>query len=326
MKKLTDVLNSKYPIICGPMAWTSMSSLVGAVTNAGGFGVLGVGFAPNEIVAETIKKTQAITDGDFAINVTILPGMDDNIERVTKIALDNGIRYIYADNAEGLNKDQTKKWFDNWHEKNMIVITKIATVAEAKIVDEAGADVIIAKGREGGGHMTKESTITLVPQVVDMVKNGLVVASGGIADGRGYAAAMAMGAVGIEMGTVFMAATEGDTHENVKNAVVNAIDGDVVETGETTGAPCWQLSNDLSDKMLKVEQEHKPAEAGKIIADISTSSLKAASIDGDVNENGAVMAGQVVPLVKEIKSCHDILEDVYTQGNKIIENLSLVHA
>lgn len=324
MEKLTDILNSKYPIICGPMAWTSMSALVGAVTNAGGFGVLGVGFAPNEVIKQQIEETKAMTDGKFAINVTLSKAADENIERITEIAEDNNIQYIYADNFEGLDRDFTRKWFDCWHSKGMIILTKVATVKEASIADECEADVIIAKGREGGGHMSIEGTLALVPQVVDATSHGVVVASGGIADGRGFAAALALGAVGVEMGTVFMAATEGGIHKNVKQAVINAADGDVVTTGASTGGPCWQLHNDLSDRLNTIERENKRSTAAPLVAKAAASSLRIASVEGEINEKGAVMAGQVVPLVKSIRPVKDILESVYNDGNQVIHNLKAI--
>lgn len=322
MRKLTDVLKSQYPIICGPMAWTSMSGLVSAVTNAGGFGVLGVGFAPTEVVETQIKETKALTDGAFAINVTLVPGAEENLERITEIAVENQLGYIYADNMDGLNDALTQKWFDRWHQAGITILTKVSTVGEAKIADHCGADIIIAKGREGGGHMSLEGTLPLVPQVVDAVENALVVASGGIADGRGYAAARALGAVGVEMGTAFMAASEGDVHENVKNAVVLANDTDVVETGRSTGAPCWQLKNQLSDRLTKLEDDHSRADAAKLVMAESRSSLRIASVDGEIHDQGAVMSGQDVALVKAIKPVKDILTDVYHEGNQIIADLT----
>jgi len=324
VKKLTDILKSKYPIICGPMAWTSMAPLVGAVTNAGGFGVLGVGFAPNDVVEKQIEETRALTTGEFAINVTLSRAADENIERITEIAEENQIRYIYADNFEGLDRDFTKKWFDRWHAKGIVVLTKVATVQEAVIADACAADVIIAKGREGGGHMTLEGTLPLVPQVVDVTKHAVVVASGGIADGRGFAAAIALGAVGVEMGTVFMAAKEGGVHENVKQAVIQAVDGTVVTTGASTGGPCWQLQNKLSDKLNQIERENKLSVAAPLVAKEATSSLRIASVEGEIKEKGAVMAGQVVPMVTAIRPVKDILEGVYQDGKQVIQNLQAV--
>lgn len=321
MKKSTNILKSQYPIICGPMAWTSMSALVGAVTNAGGFGVLGVGFAPNDVVKQQIEATRALTAGEFAINVTLSRAADENIERITELAAANHLQYIYADNFEGLDRDFTQKWFDRWHAQGMTVLTKVATVQEAVIADACAADVIIAKGREGGGHMTTEGTLALVPQVVDATHHALVVASGGIADGRGFAAARALGAVGVEMGTAFMAATEGDIHENVKRAVIQAVDGDVVTTGASTGGPCWQLQNHLSDRLNQIERDHKMSDAAPLVAQAAASSLRIASTEGEIDEKGAVMAGQVVPLVKTIRPVKEILATVYDDGQQILQRL-----
>ncbi|MFC6260611.1 NAD(P)H-dependent flavin oxidoreductase [Levilactobacillus fujinensis] len=318
MKSLQETLHIKYPIISGPMAWTSMAPLVGAVSNAGGFGVLGVGFSPSEVVAHEIEATQQLTDKPFAINVTIFPEVEENLERVTAIAAREGVGYIYADNGAGLERDFTQKWFDKWHALGMTVLTKVMTSNEAQVADDCGADVIIAKGWEGGGHISLEGTMALLPQVMDVVKHALVVASGGIADGRGYAAARMFGCAGIEMGTRFMAATEGSTHENVKRAVVAAQDGDVVMTGASTGAPCWQLKNQLSDQMAAIERADKPSVAAEKLQTIAVSSLRQASEKGNVTDRGAVMAGQVVPLVKQVEPVAQILEETYRDGIRIL--------
>jgi len=317
---LTDILNIKYPIICGPMAWTSMAPLVGAVSNAGGLGVLGVGFSPNDVVEQQIKETKKLTDHPFAINVAkLVTSSDENLKRITEIAVENGVKCIYADSLSGLDQQFIKKWFDKWHEMNMTVISKVMSAKEAQASDESGADVIIAKGLEGGGHMSHDGmldvgTLALVPQVVDVVKHATVVASGGIVDGSGYAAARVLGASGIEMGTAFLAAKEGGFSENVKKAVVEASADNIVMTGYATGAPCWQIKNQLSAKMNQVEQDLALSTAAPKVIKLSSGSLRKASQEGDTVEQGAVMAGQAVTLVKQIQTAANIMADVYENG------------
>ncbi|HAT55030.1 MAG TPA: hypothetical protein DCW31_07315 [Lactobacillus sp.] len=320
MEKLKAVLGTKYPIIVGPMAWISTAPLVAAVANAGALGVLGVGFAPNNVVLDQIQHTKLPTDKPFAINVTISRQAESNLERVTEIAINNKIQFIYADNFEGLDKNLTQKWFSKWHRNGIKVITKVSTAEEAAIADQCDADVIIAKGWEGGGHMTKVGTMALLPTVVDATKKAVVVASGGIADGRGYAAARMLGASGIEMGTAFLPVLEGDFHSNAKKAVLSATTENLVMTGYSTGAPCWQIQNNLSERLNTIERENSPVQAASKVANLASGSIRVAAQEGDTQNKGAVMPGQVVTLVTKEKSVAQTLEDVYNQGIKILKS------
>lgn len=216
------------------MAWTSTAPLVAAVSNAGALGVLGVGFASYEFVAEQIEATQKLTDKPYAINVYL--GNDKELlEKITRVVEAEQVPIVYADILRGLDYDQAKHYFDLWHAANAKVIIKASDIQDAITADKAGADVIIVKGWEGGGHTTYEATTVLVPQAADVIKAPLV-ASGGIADGRGMAAAIALGAEAIEMGTVFLAATETLVHPNVKNAVINPAYADCYHRGMYRGA------------------------------------------------------------------------------------------
>lgn len=187
----------------------------------------------------------------------------------------------------------------------------------AVIADEAGADVIVAKGREGGGRISLIGTIALVPEVVDVVKHAAVAASGGITDGRGFAAARVLGATGVEMGSAFLVASEGNIHQNVKDAVVNAKTEDLVETGHGTYAPCWQISNHLSDKLIGIEQQYAPKDAIPKIEMVAANSLRLANEEGNVTD-GAVMPGQGVSLIKQIRPAAEILQTVYDEGMAIL--------
>lgn len=316
--RVCNVLGIEKPIICGPMAWTSTAPLVAAVSNAGALGVLGVGFAPYEFVAEQIEATKKLTDKPYAINVYL--GNDKELlEKITKVVGAEQVPIVYADTLLGLDYDQAKHYFDRWHGNNAKVIVKASDIQDAITADKAGADVVIVKGWEGGGHTTYEATTVLVPQAADVVKAPLV-ASGGIADGRGMAAAIALGAEAIEMGTVFLAATETMVHPNVKDAVVNSGDMQTVITGECTGEPCRQFKNVLSEKLVRIEEEHTKAEAADLFRGVAESSLKKAMAEGDM-ENGAVMAGQIAPLIKKIRPCAEIIDTVLAECKEVLAKM-----
>ena len=229
MNRVCEILNIEKPVIQGPMAWISTAPLVAAVSNAGGLGVLGVGFAPEPFIREQIAETRKLTDKPFGMNVIMIP---PNLEHVTKIVLDEKPPVMYADTIAGLDLELCKKYFDIWHSVGCKIVVKASFIDDARIAAEAGADVMIVKGWEGGGHVTFEATTVLVPQAVDLLDIP-VVASGGIADGRGVAAGIAMGAEGFEMGTAFMAAAETTVHPNVKKEIFRRIQR-IKEKGEAS--------------------------------------------------------------------------------------------
>lgn len=312
-KSICNLLGIQYPIIQGAMAWTSLSPLVAAVSEAGGLGVLGVGFAPVDVVKSEIKKTKALTNKPFAINVFL----DDEtiLDRVTEIAIEENVSTIYADTLEDIDFDFAKKYVTRWHDAGMKCLIKIMTLKDAIVADRAGADAIIVKGWEAGGHVACESTLVLTPQVVDAVQCP-VIAGGGIFDGRGIAAVYALGAVGIELGTAFLLAEECPIHLNAKQAVINAGDMSTVVTGLCTDEPSRQIANALSDQLLKVEASHPKEEAAKLLKEICGGSLRKGMVEGDM-ENGAVMVGQNVTAFKEIRSAKNIIEDFVQQANAL---------
>ncbi len=316
MNRFCEIFNVEKPIICGPMAWISTAPLVGAVSNAGGLGILGVGFATTEFVEQQIKETREITDKPFGINVVMIPEM---LDHVTAIVQKEKPPVVYADTLLGLDYDMCKKYFDLWHEAGAKIIVKASVIADAVVAEKAGVDAVVVKGWEGGGHITFEASTVLIPQAADLLSIP-VIGSGGIADGRGMAAAIALGAEAIEMGTVFMAAEETTIHPNAKQAVVDAQDFESVVTGTCTGEPCRQIKNALSDKMLELEANYSYEEAKEKLQDIATSSLKNAMMNGDT-ENGAVMAGQIAPLIKEIKPAQQIIDETLEGCKKTIQQM-----
>lgn len=316
MNRVCEILGIEKPVIQGPMAWISTAPLVAAVSNAGGLGILGVGFAPEGFIREQIAETRKLTDRPFGMNVIMIP---ENLEHVTKIVTEMKPPVMYADTIAGLDIDLCKKYFDIWHKAGCRIIVKASFIADAVIAEKAGADVMIVKGWEGGGHVTFEATTVLVPQAADLMKIP-VVASGGLADGRGIAAAIAMGAEGFEMGTAFMAASETRVHPNVKEAVLAAGDMDTVITGYSTDEPCRQIKNRLSEELTAIEAENTKEEAAKLLRPVAESSLKKAMMDGDM-EQGAVMAGQAAALVKEIRPAFEIIDGAIAQAQKILSGM-----
>jgi enoyl-[acyl-carrier protein] reductase II len=309
MNRVCEVLGIEKPVIQGPMAWISTAPLVAAVSNAGGLGVLGVGFAPDEFLIAQVEETRKLTDKPFGINTVMIP---ENLDRLTGIIGTLKPPVVYADTILGLDVELCKKYFPQWHSFGCKIIVKASVIADALAAEEGGADVVIVKGWEGGGHTTIEATTVLVPQAADLLKVP-VVASGGIADGRGMAAAIALGADGIEMGTIFMAATETTVHPNVAKSIIEAEDMSTVIVGYSTDEPCRQFRNALSDEMVKIEAENTKAVAAEKLRPVAESSLKRAMMEGDM-EHGAVMAGQIAPLVKEQKTCLSIIDDVMSEA------------
>lgn len=305
--RVCEVLGIEYPVIQGAMAWTSMAPLVAAVSKAGGLGVLGSGFMPKEVIMCQAQAVRAITDKPFAANLFLDPG--PQLEIGTEAIIESKIPVVYIDSLNLLDYDTAKKYYDRFHAAGCKVIAKINYLEDALVAEKAGTDVIITKGMEGGGHCTKVSARVLLAEVTEAVTSVPVVASGGIGIPRQAAACTVLGAEGIEMGTAFMASNECPVHLNVKKAIVDAIDRDIVACGASTGEPSWQIRNKLAERLLKIEAEHPMSEAAELVRKNAEGSLRIASIDGEVEENGAVMGGQVVGLIHSIKSVKELVVD-----------------
>lgn len=316
--RVCKALGIEKPVIQGPMAYAATAPLVAAVSNAGGLGVLGIAFAPREFVKEQIALTRKLTDKPFGINVMLAQSV---LDELNDLILEEKPPVCYCDVLLGLSEEMCRTYFKPWQEVGIKVVVKASSVYDAIAAEKGGADVVVVKGWEGGGHVTYEATTVLVPQARDAISIPLV-GSGGIADGRGMAAAIALGAEGIEMGTVFLCAEEALIPDSVKQAVVDAQDMDNVITGACTGAGCRQLSNALSDKLIEIECENVREDAAKIIQDVSTGSLRAAMLEGDVDERGAVMAGQIAPLVKSVRPAKEIIDSIIEESKKVIEAMT----
>lgn len=316
--RVCDVLGIRYPVIQGPMAWASTAPLVAAVSNAGGLGVLGVGFAPAGFIREQVKKTRALTDKPFAMNLCI-EHENKILDEVSELAIELNVPVIYADTVVNLDEELCRKYFSVWKEHGIKIIVKASILQDAVIARRAGADLIVVKGWEAGGHVSYESTMVITPLTVDTL-DCPVIASGGICDGRTAAAAFALGAEGLEIGSAFLMTEECDVHPNVKTAIINSGDMDTIVTGSPTDEPCRQLKNPFSEKVMEIEYSMPKKEAAPILRELCASSLKKAMAEGDMVD-GAVMVGQNASRLNEVKLAEELMREIIRECMKTVATL-----
>ena len=302
--KITELLGIEYPIIQGGMAWVAEYHLAAAVANAGGLGLIGAASAPPEVVRDQIRKAKELTDKPFGVNIMLL---NPNADEVAKIVVEEGIKVVTT------GAGNPAKYMDMWKAAGVKVIPVVASVGLAKLMERAGADAVVAEGMESGGHIGSTTTMALVPQVVDAVSIP-VIAAGGIADGRGIAAAMMLGAEGVQIGTRFVVAKESIVHPAYKEKVVKAKDIDSEVTGMSTGHPVRQIRNKMTREYLKLEKKEATIEQ---LEYLSLGSLRKAVIDGDV-VNGTLMAGQIAGLVKKEQTCQEMIEEMMGQAEALL--------
>lgn len=302
--RVSRLLGTTYPVIQGGMAWVAEYHLAAAVSNAGGLGIIGAASAPPEVVREQIRQAKKLTDRPFGVNVMLL---NPNAPEVAKIVIEEGVKVVTT------GAGNPAKFMDDWKAAGVVVIPVVASVAMAKLMERGSADAVVAEGMESGGHIGAQTTMTLVPQVVDAV-NIPVIAAGGIADGRGVAAAMMLGAEGVQLGTRFVTAKESIAHENYKERIIKAKDIDSEVTGMSTGHPIRVLRNQMSREYLRMEKEGASFEE---LEQLTLGSLRKAVMDGDV-KNGSLMAGQCAGLVKKQQSCKEIVEELMTEADELL--------
>ena len=302
--RVTELLQIEYPIIQGGMAWVAEHHLAAAVSEAGGFGLIGAASAPPEIVREEIRKAKELTDKPFGVNIMLL---NPNADEVAKIVVEEGIQAVTT------GAGNPEKYMSMWKEAGVKVIPVVASVAMAKRMERYGADAVVAEGMEAGGHIGNQTTMALIPQIVDAV-NIPVIAAGGIGDGRGIAASFMLGAEGVQMGTRFVVADESIVHENYKNRIVKAKDIDSVVTGQSTGHPVRCLRNQMTREYIKLEQEGKSFEE---LEYLTLGTLRKAVQEGDV-KNGTVMAGQIAGLISKEQTCKEMIEEMMDQTEKLL--------
>ncbi len=304
---ICNLLNIKYPIFQGGMAWVSDSSLAAAVSNAGGLGIIAGANAPASFVREEIRKAKELTDKPFGVNIMLL---SDNADELSEIVIEEGVKVVTT------GAGNPGKYMEKWKKAGIKVIPVVASVALAKRMERAGADAIIAEGCEAGGHIGKLTTMVLLPQVVDSV-NIPVIAAGGIGDGRGIAAVFMLGAKGVQVGTRFLVADECTIHDNYKEAVLKAKDIDTVVTGRPTGHPVQVIKNKLAREYMNLEKENAPMEK---IEELGRGALRKAVKDGDI-ENGSLMAGQISGLINKRQSAKEIIEEMFNEFDNIKNSL-----
>lgn len=304
---ITELLNIEVPVIQGGMAWVAEHCLAAAVSEAGGLGIIGAASAPAQWVREQIRLVKEKTEKPFGVNIML---MSPYADEVAKVVVEEQVPVVTT------GAGSPEKYMKMWKEAGIKVIPVVASVALAKRMERCGADALVAEGTEAGGHIGENTTMVLVPQIADAVKIP-VIAAGGVADGRGMAAAFMLGAQGVQIGTRFVASVEAQVHENYKNYIVKAKDIDSRVTGRSTGHPVRALRNQMTKLYLEKEQEGVPFEELELL---TLGSLRKAVVDGDV-VNGSVMAGQSAAMIHDILPCKEIIEKLLAQAEEVMKGM-----
>lgn len=303
--EVTKLLGIQYPVIQGGMAWVAEHHLAAAVSEAGGLGLIGASAAPAEWVRNEIREAKKLTDKPFGVNIML---MSPYADEVAKVVAEEDVKVVTT------GAGNPEKYMELWKNAGIRVIPVVASVALARRMERAGADAVVAEGCESGGHIGETTTMALVPQVADAVKIP-VIAAGGIADGRGMAAAFMLGAEAVQMGTRFVASKEAVVHENYKQLVIKSKDIDTRVTGRTTGHPVRAIRNEMTRHYLELEKEGAPFEE---LEKLTLGGLRRAVVDGDV-KTGSVMSGQIAGMVKDEKSCKEIIEQMMNEMEELLK-------
>lgn len=308
MMKLNEMLGIRYPFIQGGMANIATGEFAAAVSNAGGLGLVGAGGMSAEMLRAEIRKAKSLTDQPFGVNLML---MNPQVDAMAQVVVEEGVKIVTT------GAGNPGKYIPMWKENGIKVFPVVSSTLMAKRMEKAGIDGVIAEGTESGGHVGEMTTMALVPQMVDALDIP-VIAAGGIADGRQLAAAFALGAIGVQMGTVLLGSTECPIHENYKAAVLKAKDNDTIVTGRIAGTPVRIIKNLMAREYVKQEK----AGAGIMeLEKFTLGSLRRAVFEGDV-KTGSLMAGQVVGQVNEIRPIAQIFEDLYKGYEETVRKLS----
>ena len=302
---VTELLGIEYPIFQGGMAWIAESTLAAAVSNAGGLGIIAGGSAPIDYLREQIRRCKSLTDKPFGVNIML---MSPNAEELAQLVIDEKVPVVTT------GAGNPGKYMAAWKEAGVRVVPVIPSVALAVRMERAGADAVIAEGTESGGHIGENTTMCLVPQVVDAVKIP-VIAAGGIADGRGIAASFMLGAQGVQVGTRFLASEECQIHPTYKELVVKAKDTDSIVTGRYTGHPCRNVKTKFTKKLASGEKD------GSLTPDefeqLTLGSLRKAVQDGNLEE-GSFLCGAIAGMISDVKPAKEIIEEMFAQADKLL--------
>lgn len=299
-----DLLNIEYPIFQGGMAWIADGKLAGAVSEAGGLGIISAMNAGCDYLREQINICRSLTKKPFGVNVML---QSPHIPEIARLLCEEKVPVITT------GAGNPGKYMDAWLDAGSKVIPVIASASMAKKVIRAGACAVIAEGGESGGHVGDMTTMALVPQVVD-VSDVPVIAAGGIGDGRGVAAAFMLGAQGVQLGTRFLVAKECGVHENYKNKVLSASDVSTIVTGKRLGHPVRSIKTPYSREYARLEYTDIPDDK---LEDFGTGALRLAAVEGD-EKNGCFLAGQIAGLVNKEQSAEEIIKEIFAEAEKIL--------
>ena len=305
--KICELLGIEYPIFQGGMAWISDANLAAAVSNAGGLGIVAAGNAPGKYVYEQIKIAKANTDKPFGVNIML---MSPYVEEVAQIVADAKVPVVTT------GAGNPSKFMTQWTDAGIKVIPVVASSGFAKMSQRSGAAAVIAEGAEAGGHIGELTTMTLVPQVKDVVDIP-VIAAGGIGDGRGIAAAFMLGAEGVQIGTRFLVAKECNIHKNYKDKVIAAKDIDTISTGKRLGHPVRSIKTPFSRDLFS--KEYDSSITNEELEDMGVGALQLASVDGDL-KNGCFMAGQISGLIKKEQTAKEIIKELMNEAEEILRS------
>lgn len=304
--RITELLGCQYPIIQGGMAWVAEHTLAAAVSNAGGIGLIAGGSAPIDYLREQIRLCKEKTDKPFGVNIML---MSPNAEDLAQLCIDEKVAVVTT------GAGNPGKFIPAWKEAGIKVIPVIPSVALAKRMERAGADAVVAEGTESGGHIGENTTMCLVPQVVDALEIP-VIAAGGIADGRGIAASFMLGAEGVQIGTRFLASEECQIHPTFKELVVKAKDTDSVVTGRYTGHPCRNIKTKFSKMLANGEKDGSLTP--EQFEEVTLGSLRKAVQDGNLEE-GSFLCGAIAGMINDIKPCEAIVKELMEQAERLLK-------
>ncbi|MDD4461312.1 MAG: enoyl-[acyl-carrier-protein] reductase FabK [Eubacteriales bacterium] len=301
---LNHLLNTKYPLIQGGMAWVASAELAAAVAEAGGLGLVAAGSMTPDLLRDEIRRTKRMTSRAFGVNIML---MNPFADQLAKVVVEENVPVVTT------GAGSPGRYIEDWKKAGITVIPVVASVAYARRMENLGADAVIAEGTEAGGHIGELTTMVLIPQVADAVSIP-VIAAGGVADGRGVAAARMLGASGVQVGTRFLASLECRIHDNYKQMVVKARDIDTLVTGRSGGHPVRTLKNSLARHLIEMEKRGASFEE---LEAVTIGSLRRAVQDGDLGE-GSFMAGQSAGLVTCIEPAAVIIQTMFAQAEQLL--------
>ncbi len=302
---LCELLGIEYPIFQGGMAWVADASLASAVSNGGGLGIISAMNANADWLRKEIQKAKTLTDKPFGVNIML---MSPYAEEVAQLVIDEGVQVVTT------GAGNPSQYMSRWLDAGIKVIPVVPSTGIAKRVARSGAVAVIAEGSESGGHVGELTTMALLPQVCDAVDIP-VIAAGGIADGRGIAAALMLGAVGVQLGTRFLVAQECSIHQNYKDKILHARDIDTMTTGKRLGHPVRALKTNFSRELSKMEYDSSIS--NEEIEAFGAGALRLAAVDGD-EKNGCFMAGQIAAIVNKEQPAAEIIKEMFSQAEAVL--------